>query len=94
MRVEAQLKLDAISTEVKKLVEAEVFAQVSEWYEWAKVQAASHHEIAVERTDQGDEDLADSHTALSSAYMRLAQEINAVVRETDIRNSSDRKDTV
>ena len=87
MRVESQVKLQSIGDEIKKLVDDEVFAQVSEWYEWAKAQVSSHHAIAVERTDEGNEDLADTHNALASAYTRLAQEINAVVRERDIQNS-------
>lgn len=92
MRVEAQLKLEAISAEIKKLVEAEVFARVKEWYDWAKKQTSDHHNLAVERMDAKDEVMSAEHVALSSAYGRLAQEINAVVRETDIRNSSGKQE--
>jgi hypothetical protein len=88
VKVENQLRVEAIGTEIKRLVADEVFHNVKEWYDWAKKQSASHHRLAVERHDQGDPEMEAEHVALSNAYSRLAEEINAVVRERDIQLQS------
>lgn len=85
MRVETQAKLESIGKEIKKLVDDEVFAQMTELYDWAKKQAASHHDIAVEYSEKKDEAMLDQHNALSSAYTKLAEEINVLVRDRALK---------
>jgi len=81
MRVETQAKLEGISCEIKKIVADEVFAKLREMFDWAVVQARDHHRLAVESTDAGDETMAHQHSALASAYGRLRDEINVLIRE-------------
>jgi len=48
--------------------------QVRDLHEWAREQARSHHNISVERMKDSEE-MSGVHNALSSAYFRLADEI-------------------
>lgn len=47
--------------------------QVRDLHEWARSQARAHHKLAVE--DRDNDAMSDQHNSLSSAYYRLADEI-------------------
>jgi len=43
---------------------------------WAKGKARGHRELAIQRQDSGDDEMASQHIALESAYCSLAQELH------------------
>lgn len=63
---------EEISARVRGYVEDERERMVK----WAKEKARGHRELAIQRQDAGDDEMASQHIALESAYCSLWQELH------------------
>jgi len=67
---------EASPSEVVEVIVTEAVAYERERLAtWAREQGRSHHMLSVEAHDAKDEERGTMHTALSSAYFRLADEV-------------------